>query len=142
MAGGKDKADRIERGCQTISQILNLPTPQAVQRLEMWRWPDGIACPWCGSSQNYIITSRFRGNGIVLFRCQECRSDFTATTGSILSGLKTSVQIALAAIAMARSHEVSVLRFAKEVGITQRAAWYLFARIRSDARIAVELNGD
>lgn len=94
--------------------------------LEQLRWNGAPACPYCNHTKIY----RF-GNGKI-FKCAKCRKKFSATVGTIFENTKISLQKWFVAIYIASSHKkgVSSLQLAKDLGVTQKTAWFMLHRIR------------
>ena len=40
-------------------------------------WPDGITCPWCGSTAPSFLATRR------IWKCKDCRKQFSAKAGTI-----------------------------------------------------------
>ncbi|MXW52349.1 MAG: IS1595 family transposase [Gammaproteobacteria bacterium] len=64
--------------------------------------------------------------------CKPCRKHFTATTGTCLHSTKIPLQDWLFAIysVLTARKGVSSLQLSKELGITQKSAWFMLQRIR------------
>lgn len=98
----------------------------AREYLEQRRWHNGIVCPHCGENEN--ITPRKKG----FYRCNACKEDFTVRTGTIFERshvplhkwLYTMYQFVTA------RKGVSSLQLSKEIGVTQKTAWFMLQRIR------------
>ena len=85
-------------------------------------WPNGPVCPFC---QSVRTTPN-------VHRCKDCRQDFTIRVGTIFHRLHISLYkwlVAMYLVVMARKG-ISSLQLSKELGIGQRAAWFLLQRIR------------
>ena len=92
------------------------------------RWPDGVACPGCDS-----LNVRARPNRKPQpFRCYDCRMDFSVKTGSIMHGSKLPLSTwAIASYLLTTNLKgVSSMKLHRDLGITQKSAWYLAHRIR------------
>ena len=64
--------------------------------------------------------------------CNRCRRAFTVKTDSVMNGSPLSLQcwaIAIYAVVTARKG-VSSLQLSKELGITQKSAWFVLQRVR------------
>lgn len=92
------------------------------------RWPNGIACPKCGS----IDIAERPTRKPQPFRCRSCRKDFSVKTGTVMQGSNLSLsQWALAAYQMNTSLKgVSSMKLSRDLGISQQSAWHLAHRIR------------
>ena len=58
------------------------------------RWPNGIACPKCGSLS--IVERKNRKP--LPWRCKDCRKDFSVKTGSLMESSKLKLRVWLLAI--------------------------------------------
>jgi len=92
------------------------------------RWPNGIACPrkGCGNADVQFIRTR------KLWRCKECKRQFTAKVGTIFEDSPIPFTKWLPAIWFlantkngTSSHELG-----RAIGVTQKTAWFMFHRIR------------
>lgn len=93
--------------------------------LEAQRWPDGAICPTCGETER--IGPRKGG-----FRCNACRRDFTVRTGTIFAESPIPLNkwlYAMYLLVTARKG-ISSLQLAKQIGVTQKTAWFMLARLR------------
>ena len=54
--------------------------------LETQRWPDGPVCSHCGSLSATSLRGKSHRPG--LFQCNDCREQFTVTTGSVMERSK------------------------------------------------------
>lgn len=94
--------------------------------LEGRRWPDGVRCPACGAGER--IAPRRGG----FYRCNACRFDFTVRTGTIFERSHVPLHkwvYAMYLVVTARKG-VSSMQLAKEIGVTQKTAWFLLGRLR------------
>ena len=92
------------------------------------RWPDGISCPNC-ESENVKERANRKPRS---FRCNSCRSDFSVKTGTVMEGsnIKLSKWM-LAMYLMSTSLKgVSSMKLHRDLGISQKSAWFLEHRIR------------
>lgn len=92
------------------------------------RWPNGVACPrmGCGSAAVQFIKTR------KIWRCKECKRQFTVKVGTIFEDSPISLTKWLPAIWLlantkngTSSHELG-----RALGVTQKTAWFMFHRIR------------
>ena len=93
------------------------------------RWPDGIRCPECDSD---AINHRKTARKTPVYHCNTCKFDFTVKTGTIMHDSKLSLsKWALAFYLMSTNLKgVSSMKLHRDLGITQKTAWYLEHRIR------------
>lgn len=100
----------------------------AVAFFENRRWRNQPYCPHCGSVNASAIP---RGNPMP-YRCKDCRKYFSVRTGTVLAESKLPLHKWLMAIYMLHTARkgVSSIQMAKEMGVTQKTAWFLNHRIR------------
>lgn len=96
--------------------------------LEGRLWPSGPVCPECKSGER--ITPRKGG----FYRCNACPNDYTFTvrTGTIFERSHVPLHkwiYAMYLLVTARKG-VSSLQMAKEIGVTQKTAWFMLQRLR------------
>jgi transposase-like protein len=96
--------------------------------MEQWRWNGEPFCPHCGGTKPYKL-----GDGKT-YRCREktCRKDFTVTVGTIFENSKIPLSTWIASIFVITAHKkgISSLQLSRDVGITQKTAWFVLHRIR------------
>lgn len=97
-----------------------------LEHLKQWRWKDGAYCPHCGCKKVYGFSDGKR------YKCSDCRKQFTAKVGSIFENTKIPLQKWFVAIYLIASHKkgISSLQLSKDLGITQKNAWFLLHRLR------------
>lgn len=98
----------------------------AREYLERRRWPDGPRCPVCGMGE--LITARKGG----YYRCNQCKEDFTVRTGTVFERSHVPLHkwlYAMYLLVTARKG-VSSLQLSKQIGITQKSAWFVLHRLR------------
>jgi transposase-like protein len=94
--------------------------------LEGRLWPDGVRCPTCKGGER--ITARKRG----FYRCNACQLDFTVRTGTIFerSHVPLHKWIYSMYLLVTARKGISSMQLAKEIGITQKSAWFVLHRLR------------
>ncbi len=94
--------------------------------MEARRWPNGPICPHCEEAQR--ITPRKGG----YYRCNACKKDFTVRTATIFERSHVPLDKWLMAmyLLMAARKGVSSLQLGKEIGVTQKTAWFILGRLR------------
>jgi len=92
------------------------------------RWPDGMACPRCGSTNVNEKTT----HKTMPHRCRDCRRYFSAKVGTMMECSKLGYQIWIIAIYLWTTNlkGVSSMHLYRDLNVTQRTAWYLLHRIR------------
>lgn len=98
----------------------------ARQYLQSRLWPNGVTCPKCKLAGK--ITVRKGG----YYRCNPCSLDFTVRTGTIFERSHVPLHkwlYAMYLLVTARKG-ISSMQLAKEIGITQKSAWFVLQRLR------------
>lgn len=92
------------------------------------RWPSGIFCPHC-DSKNVV---ECKDHIPMPYRCRDCRKHFSVRTGTVLAESKIPLHKWLMAIYIMTTARkgISSMQMARELGITQKSAWFLAQRIR------------
>lgn len=102
----------------------------ARQYLEDLRWKGNSVCPHCGSAAKMHKQSR---NGVEgYYRCPDCREVFTVRTGTIFERSHVPLDkwlYTMYLLATARKG-ISSLQLSKEIGVTQKTAWFMLQRLR------------
>lgn len=100
--------------------------PAARAYLEGRRWPNGVVCPHCEATAR--ITPRKNG----FYRCNGCSQDFTVRTGTIFerSHIPLNKWVFAMYLLMTARKGISSLQLGKEIGVTQKSAWFMLQRIR------------
>jgi transposase-like protein len=114
----------------TIStfQLFSLFPDQEAARvyLEARLWPNGPTCSVCDKADR--ITIRKGG----FYRCNACKVDFTVRTGTIFerSHVPLHKWIYAMYLLVTSRKGISSMQLAKEIGITQKSAWFVLQRLR------------
>ena len=93
------------------------------------RWPDGVVkCPHCGSEHvNFVATRR-------IWKCNACpgRRQFSAKVKTIFEDSPLGFDKWLPAfwLAVNCKNGISSYELARDLGVTQKSAWYMLHRIR------------
>lgn len=118
----------MSRSTISTFKLFEMFPDQEAARLyiEGRRWPAGVVCPHCREAER--ITTRKGG----YYRCNACREDFTVRTGTIFERSHVPLHKWLYAmyLLMTARKGVASLQLAKEIGITQKSAWFMLHRIR------------
>ena len=93
-----------------------------------WRWPDGIACPHCGD----MNIQENAPHPDMPFRCRGCRKFFSVKTKTVMQDSKLGYRTWLIAMhsLLTKPKGTSSIQLHKDLGITQKSAWFLAHRIR------------
>jgi len=114
---------------------LNQPRFQnaesAREFLEALRWPQGPICPHCGVvGGHYSLTGKSTRPG--LWKCKDCREQFSVTVGTVFERSKIGLHIWLQAAYLMTSSKkgMSAHQLHRTLGVTYKTAWFMAHRIR------------
>src|SRR5580704_12397229 len=111
----------------TFQLFAMFPDQETARKyLEGRLWPQGPRCPVCGLGER--ITERANG----FYRCNQCKEDFTVRTGTIFERSHVPLHkwvYAMYLLVTARKG-ISSMQLSKEIGITQKSAWFVLHRLR------------
>jgi transposase-like protein len=95
---------------------------------ESKRWKSGVTCAHCGS----LSVSECKDHIPMPYRCRDCRKHFSVRTGTVLAESKLPLHKWLMAIYMMTIARKGIpsTQMARELGVTQKSAWFLAQRIR------------
>ena len=102
----------------------------AIDHLTALRWNNGAYCPHCGSAKVY----HFSDNRT--HKCGACRKRFSIRVGTIFEDSKIELRKWFMAIWLITSHKkgVASTQLAKDIGVTQKTAWFILHRLRHAAQ--------
>jgi transposase-like protein len=108
-------------------------TPEAAREyLERLRWPNGAICPHCGSvsKEHYELQGKAHRPG--LWKCKDCREQFTVTVGTVFERSKIALNVWLQAVYLLCSSKkgMSSHQLHRMLGVQYRTAWFMTHRIR------------
>ncbi len=109
--------------------LQNFPTEESARiYFEGKRWADDRHCPHCGSDSTVECVD----HKPMPYRCRSCRKHFSIRTGTVLSESKVPLHKWLMAIYMMTTARKGIpsTQMARELGVTQKTAWFLAHRIR------------
>lgn len=95
--------------------------------LEILYWRGKPKCPYCtGTQKIYKLKSR------PTYTCGKCDRQFRVTTGTIFEGSKIPLKDWFLAIKLMAFYKkgISSIQLSKELGITQKSAWFMEQKIR------------
>jgi transposase-like protein len=116
--------------------ILNQPQFQdadkAREYLEALRWPNGTVCPHCGTIAEHHKLQGKANYRPGLFKCMDCREQFTVTVGTVFERSKIALNIWLQAVHLmcASKKGISAKQLQRMLGVTYKTAWFMAHRIR------------
>ncbi len=112
-----------------VEAVRTLSDEETAERLFIEaRWPDGVACPNCGS----IDTHETLNHRPQRFRCRDCRKHFSTKSGTLMHGSPLPYSKWAVAIYLLTTNPkgISSIKLARDVGVTQKTAWFMAHRIR------------
>lgn len=96
------------------------------------RWNGTPTCPYCGSKESYNIENGKR------YKCvnNACYKKYSVTVGSIFHASNIPLTTWFAAIYILTAHKkgISSIQLAKDLGVTQKTAWFMNHRIRENLK--------
>lgn len=117
------------KGISIIELFQQFPDDKtAEQWFEKQRWPDGVRhCPDCDSTHTGLTTHKS-----MPYRCKECRQFFSVRKGTVLEGSRIGMQKWVIAMYMMSTSlkGTSSMKLHRELGVTQKTAWYMMQHIR------------
>ena len=107
------------------------PDPEACATyLERLRWPDGFACPKCGTiAEPYRFAARPH-----VVRCRSCRADVSLTASTVMDHTHTplSVWFWAAYLVTTQTPGQSAVQFQRQLGLTRyETAYQILHKLRS-----------
>ncbi|RKU06800.1 hypothetical protein C6502_19450 [Candidatus Poribacteria bacterium] len=92
------------------------------------RWEHGIRCAYCDSNN----VNTHAAHATMPYRCRDCDKRFSVKTNSIMHASNIGYQKWVIVIYLVTTHPkgVSSMQLHRDLGITQKTAWYMLHRIR------------
>ena len=94
------------------------------------RWPDGPYCPHCGSVN---VQSNIK-HKTMTHRCRDCEGKpmFSLKTGTVMEGSNLKYRVWAVGIYLFTTNikGISSMKLHRELGIGQKAAWFMLHRLR------------
>jgi transposase-like protein len=88
---------------------------------------EGVVCPKCSAQKIHEFKTNYRR-----LRCMECKYDFSLRKGTIFEESRLPLRKWFVCIYLVTSNSkgLSSLQLSKQVGITQKTAWFVLQRLR------------
>jgi len=115
----------------------------AYEYMESLRWPNGeVVCPHCGvvGSHYYLnpdngvsrTTTRGKQSQRRVWKCKDCRKQFSVTTGTVFHGSRVSLRIWLFVFIemCANKNGLAAREIARKYDVAPKTAWFMTQRIR------------
>lgn len=119
-----------QQGMTTFQVLKLFPDEKSARAwFAMTRWPGGPVCPRCEGEDVQYPTN----HPTMDYRCRGCQKFFSVRLGTAVQNSKLPCRAwAVAIYMMSNSLKgVSSIKLHRELGITQRSAWFLLHRIRT-----------
>jgi transposase-like protein len=90
------------------------------------RWPSGASCPDCGGKETSFLKTRR------IWKCKSCKRQFSVKVGTIFEDSPIGLSKWLPAMWLIANckNGISSYQLARDLGVTQKTAWFLLHRIR------------
>ncbi|QYJ67677.1 IS1595 family transposase [Flavobacterium litorale] len=112
--------------------------------LENAIWGDSPICPHCGLIDDRHYKLKFGGTFTGTYKCRSCKIRFNIRTGTMFEGSHIPLRKWFLAIYLFLSHKkgISSIQLHKDIGVTQKTAWFMLHRIRCNCEDKIEVNFD
>lgn len=103
--------------------------------IEARLWPEGPICPHCGGVER-ISKMQGKATRMGLYKCYQCRRQFTVKIGTIFESSHVPLQVWLQAMSLiaASKKGISSNQLHRTLGVTLKTAWFMSHRIREAMR--------
>ena len=129
MPNSKGPGKHYRKGISLVDLFEMFPDDKTAEKwfIEQ-RWPNGVTCVHCESS----AVSTGYSHPTMPFRCRDCRKFFSAKTGSLMQSSKLGYRKWAIAIYILTTNikGTSSMKLHRDLGITQKTAWFMAHRIR------------
>ncbi|HTD93773.1 MAG TPA: IS1595 family transposase, partial [Chitinophagaceae bacterium] len=113
--------------------IQSMPDEQTCRDyLVQQRWDGKPVCPSCGCTRVYEIDKKTR------YKCSnsECYKKFSAMVGTIFEASNVPLSKWFMAVYLITAHKkgISSYQLGRDIGVTQKTAWFMLHRVREMMR--------
>ena len=108
----------------------------AIAWVEARVWPQGPICPHCGGFDR-IGKMGGKATRIGLYKCYQCRKQFTVKVGTVFEDSHVPMNLWLQAMYLLCSSKkgISSNQLSRTLGVTLKTAWFMSHRIREAMRV-------
>ena len=108
----------------------------AITWVEARVWPQGPVCPHCGGFDR-IGKMAGKATRIGLYKCYQCRKQFTVKVGTVFEDSHVPMNLWLQAMYLLCSSKkgISSNQLHRTLGVTLKTAWFMSHRIREAMRV-------
>ncbi len=123
----------MESSFKTLPQLLDFFKDEETcrQYLAEQRWGGNVTCPFCSYHKVYTTN---RG-----YKCasKTCYKKFSVTVDTVYENSKVPLRIWFGAMYLATAYKkgISSCQLARDLGITQKTAWFVLHRVREMLKI-------
>ena len=131
---GKASGKHFRAGISLVEMFRMFPDGAAAEAwLTEQRWPDGVFCHYCGSTN--VQSGSAHKTMPYLCREKECGKRFSLKTGTVMQSSKLGYQTWVVALYLLLTNlkSVSSMKLHRDLEITQKSAWHLAHRLRKAA---------
>lgn len=128
-----------------IDMVLTLNSEKACrEHLEKLRWNGEPICPHCGSQRENHYKIKGHTEDKFRYKCKDCRLPFTVKVGTIFENSQVPLLRWFMAIYLFTTNKkgVSSYQLMREIGVTQKTAWFMLSRIRNSVRMRDDFEFD
>lgn len=119
----------MEAKAKTLQDVIRYFSDEqtCIGTVAQMRWPDGPVCPACGHREHYYLRTQRR------WKCKECYRQFSVKVGTIFEDSPLTLDKWLCAMWLLGNckNGISSCELARDLGITQKSAWFMLHRIRT-----------
>lgn len=119
----------FRKGITIIELFQQFPNDEVAEKwLVETRWPNGVHCPYCNSDN----VKSGAAHKTMPYRCNGCKKRFSVRTKSVMEKSKIGYQKWVIAMYLIATNlkGVSSMKLHRDLGITQKSAWFMLHRIR------------
>ena len=122
-----------------LSRIAFSNEAAAVELMTRLRWPSGVVCPKCGGADPWKLTPNAQPGRPArkgLYKCSQCRQQFSVTTGTVFEASHVPLSKWLMAIHLmsASKKGLSAHQLHRMLGVTYRSSWIVRREFIDQAR--------
>jgi transposase-like protein len=99
-----------------------------IEYLTQLRWNGTVKCAFCGHDHVYELKGANKR-----YKCAKCRKHFSAIKGTIFENSTVPLAKWFMAIFILSTHRkgISSVQVARDIGVTQKSAWFMMQRVRN-----------
>ncbi len=125
----KAPGKHYRKGISLVAMMARFPDNDSAEKWMIEnRWPNGVQCVKCGDDN---IQHGVK-HATATFKCRSCKKMFNVKTDTAMQGTKLGYRVWLLAgyLMTTNLKGVSSMKLHRDLGVTQKTAWFLAHRIR------------